>query len=177
MNLMKLNVGDWSKDGHNISEQVLLLCNKEVFQIQEAYKNSCKLVGLQFNNNEDYTELTRDIQGYDKYKKLQSLILLNEYTNNYLNNYQIDLLSKYKGFSELFNEIVYFEDYYYHSEEDDKLYIDNSRNFTKLFMWFVGLSLDSLVWEFYEKEDNIPNINGYWDKNLNVTIGYGIFDN
>ena len=55
--LMKLTIGDWSKDGHNRMEHYYLNSNYDVHQVREAYKNSCKKTGVTFNHNEDYTGL------------------------------------------------------------------------------------------------------------------------
>lgn len=42
---MKLVLGDWSDDGNGKTEEFILEVNKTVAEIQEAYKQSCKLTG------------------------------------------------------------------------------------------------------------------------------------
>lgn len=45
----KLVLGDWSKDGHKQSEDFLFDCNYDVHKIRQAYKDSCKKLGITFN--------------------------------------------------------------------------------------------------------------------------------
>lgn len=44
----KLVLGDWSKDGHKQSEDFLFDCNYDVHKIRQAYKDSCKKLGITF---------------------------------------------------------------------------------------------------------------------------------
>ena len=55
--IYKLELGDWSEDGHKISESFLFDCNYDIHKIRQAYKDSCKKLGVAFNYNEDYTGL------------------------------------------------------------------------------------------------------------------------
>ena len=55
--IYKLVLGDWSEDGHGISEDFLFECNYDVHKIRQAYKDSCRKLGVTFNYNEDYTGL------------------------------------------------------------------------------------------------------------------------
>ena len=57
MERVKLTIGDWSQDGHNQYEEFVYESNKSVHEIRQAYKDSCKLTGISFNHNEDYTGL------------------------------------------------------------------------------------------------------------------------
>ena len=56
----KLVLGDWSKDGHKQSEDFLFDCNYDVHKIRQAYKDSCKKLGITFNDGRDYTDLGLD---------------------------------------------------------------------------------------------------------------------
>ena len=47
MRKVKLVIGDWSGDGHGQSEEFVFETNKTVEEIGQAYKDSCKLTGLQ----------------------------------------------------------------------------------------------------------------------------------
>ena len=67
MNKMYLVLGDWSGDGHGISEKVLIESNVSAQEIQEAYKASCKLTGVSFNHNNDYTGIKRSYDDNLKY--------------------------------------------------------------------------------------------------------------
>lgn len=54
---VKLNLGDWSQDGHNQTEVVILEVNKTVKEIQEAYLKSCKDSGVELHRLcSDYDE-------------------------------------------------------------------------------------------------------------------------
>lgn len=55
--IYKLTLGDWSKDGHEQYREFLFDCNYDIHKIRQAYKDSCKKLGISFNHNSDYTEL------------------------------------------------------------------------------------------------------------------------
>ena len=55
-------------------------------------------------------------------------------------------------------------------DEDNYIYTDN---YVRLWFWFIGLSLDDFQYEIIK--DTIPVINGYWNKELNVSFGYGLY--
>ena len=42
----KLVLGDWSEDGHGKSKDFLFDCNYDVSKIRQAYKDSCKKLGI-----------------------------------------------------------------------------------------------------------------------------------
>lgn len=167
---MYLVLGDWSKDGHNQSEKILVECNLPVEKIQQAYKDSCKLTGISFNINENFTGLkydVKDYKNYDEYFDAQKRgLIATEYEDSSLNTHCLEQLKKF-GFD---LKIIYGDDY--DTEDNEELYLDES-SFTKLWFWFVKLSLPEL--QFIVVEDNIPVINGYWNKNLNVGFGYGLY--
>ena len=148
MNKMYLILGDWSSDGHGKCEKVLLICNKTVEEIQNAYKNSCKLTGISFNHNEDYTGVAREF--FDR----RNYMICTEYEDSSINETCAEILNKYGIKIEA--EFI------------------NREAFVNLWIQFVQLSLPDLKVE--QNDDNIPNINGYWDKNLNVQFGYGLFE-
>lgn len=52
----KLVLGDWSKDGHKQSEDFLFDCNYDVHKIRQAYKDSCKKLGITFNFTSFYSQ-------------------------------------------------------------------------------------------------------------------------
>ena len=54
-------------------------------------------------------------------------------------------------------------------QERYELYKDH---FLELLMWFIALSLE-FEWKIIN--DEIPNFNGWWDKNLNIGLGYGLY--
>ena len=50
MNKFRLVMGDWSKDGHNQSDEYIYECNYSVEEVREAYLRSCKLTRVQFHS-------------------------------------------------------------------------------------------------------------------------------
>jgi len=154
MKQMYLVLGDWSDDGHGKYEKILLEVNKSVEEVQNAYKASCKLTGISFSNgNEDYTERAR------KYGEAEKYQIAVEYEQADLTNETEEILIKHNCPSEILE--TYKEEPYINS-------------FVSLWLWFVSLSLPDIKYEL-GKDSDIPNINGYWDKNLNAGFGYGLF--
>jgi hypothetical protein len=151
---MYLLLGDWSKDGHNQSDEILFESNVDVATIRKAYKDSCKLTGVSFNHNEDYTGLERDWQIADKYR------IATEYEDNRISKETLDVLSKFGLTKKLLNDFGY---------QEDGLCKDS---FVKLWIWFVKLSNPNI--ELKRIKEEIPYINGYWG-DLNVQFGYGLY--
>jgi len=154
MNKMYLVLGDWSDDGHGKSEKVLVEVNKTVEEVQNAYKDSCKLTGISFNGNEDYTETGRHWEIANKYR------IAVEYEDYKLSDAVLEVLEKFKCPKEIIEN--YNEEAY-------------EGNYIPLWFWFIGLYLPDLDYKIIKEGDGIPCINGYWDKNLNVGFGYGLY--
>lgn len=148
MNRMYLVMGDWSNDGHGKSDKILVEVNKTVKEVQDAYKASCKLTGISFNHNEDFTGIKRD------YDEAVDHHIFTEYEGCHVSQTCIDILAKYG--------IEIDEDEGYCPED-----------FAELWFKFVKLSLPDLEFNFVK--DDIPCINGYWNSNLNVQFGYGLY--
>lgn len=167
---MYLNLGDWSGDGHDKSDQVLLESNFPVEVVQQAYKDSCKLTGIQFNNNTDYTGVKRD---WEKQLDMQilteyecSIITDEQFKCLYEHGLRVEMLAEWNG-----EKLI---DYIKMNREGKGYYV-STESFVPLWIWFVTLSNKDLVLVKSKQHDNIPNINGYWDKNLNVGFGYGLY--
>jgi len=151
---MYLVLGDWDGDGHGKTEKVLVTTNKTVKEIQDAYKASCKLTGVEFNHNEDYTERKR---GWEERRKFQIGV-------DYESGIQITTEVK----KALANHGMKIPKYIL-----DEDFNDSEQEFTKLWFDFVKLSLPDLKYKIIE--DNTPCINGHYNINLNVQFGYGIY--
>jgi len=137
-----LVLGDWSGDGHNIYEKILLQSNHPVDVIQDAYLASCKLTGVDLSE-----EVCSDYQ--DSYMSVETFDKLKEYG--------------------LTDDIIASE-----LDEDCGYFLGNIE-YVNLWIWFVLLSLpeeSTLV----HIVDEIPNINGYWNKKLNKSFGYGLYE-
>lgn len=172
MNKMYLVLGDWSDDGHGKYEKVLLESNLSVTDIQNAYKASCKLTGVSFNHNEDFTETGRVFEEADKYR------IACEYNNGMLSKFVFDILAKHgltkKMLKEWDSENETFEDG--EDEENEEGFWLYPELYVKLWIWFVKLSLPRCATiNVVDVKDDTPVINGYWNDNLNVGFGYGLY--
>jgi hypothetical protein len=166
MNKMYLVLGDWSDDGHGKHDKILLESNVSVKDIQQAYKDSCKLTGVSFNHNEDFTETNHLWEDSDKYR------IADEYEDSQLSKFVFDILAKHGLTKEMLKE---WEPSGYDEDKDGNffLYVEN---FVELWIWFVKLSLPkNTIIKTADEKNEIPCINGYWDKNLNVQFGYGLY--
>ena len=165
MNKMHLVLGDWSGDGHGKSFNILLKSNSSVKEVQEAYKASCCLTGVSLHDvngkDEDYTGKNRDYQDANKYA-----VAIN-YEDNFIPKECATVLTRF-GFNP--------KDFKIDPKSDEsgnlKIYEDS---FVKLWIWFTKLSNPKLELELVTGEEQIPTINGFWDKNLNVQFGYGLY--
>ncbi len=149
MNKMYLVVGDWSEDEHGKFEKVLVEVNKTVEEVQNAYKDSVQLTKISFNNNNKY-------HGFDG---IDHLICV-EYEDKNLSDSVIERFKELGCPKDILENFI------------EKPFTDT---FTSLWFWFISLSLSNL--EYKTTKDEIPNINGYWDKNLNAGFGYGLYFN
>lgn len=164
---MYLVLGDWSDDGHGKYDKLLLESNVDVATIQNAYKASCKLTGVSFDHDEDYTERNRDWKYREEYQ------IATNYERSGIPNKALVELLKF-GFKENFLDKYDFPELPKVLESGDDLHYDDL--FTELWIWFVKLSLpENTILNKVEKKDEIPVINGYWNKNLNVGFGYGLY--
>jgi hypothetical protein len=162
MNKMYLVLGDWSDDGHGKYKKVLVEVNKDVAEVQQAYKDSCKLTGIQFNHNEDYTG--KDRGGWQKAGEYR---ICTEYEMSVINDTCVDILVEH-GLD--INTMLPNYDI-----KTGESYLDEEE-YTALWFWFVGLSLTDLEYNEIKPKDDIPVINGYWNDVLNVQFGYGLYE-
>jgi len=153
---MYIVLGDWSDDGHGKSDKVLVETNYEVDEMQEAYKKSCRMTGISFNHDEDFTGVKKD------YREAKRYHICTEYEDTSLSEECVDILRVHG---------CPLEDFCYADEGD--VYIDHDQ-FLGLLMWFVSLSLPDFKWEKVVEKDDIPCFNGYWG-DLNVQFGYGLY--
>jgi hypothetical protein len=154
---MYLVLGDWSDDGHGKFEKILLESNYPVKKVQDAYKKSCKLTGISFNScygKENYTGVERSWEEAEKY------CIAVEYEDSKISPECIKVLKKH-GIAT--------------PTDDDDTFYDSEYWFADLWVAFVKLSLPDLELTRLDAKDDIPVINGYWNKNLNVQFGYGLY--
>lgn len=159
---MYLVLGDWSDDGHGKYEKVLVESNKTVQEIQDAYKASCKLTGVSFNHNDDFTGRKRDWREAKKYH------IATEYDSGFQITDEAKQALRDAGY-DVDKHLSFGMD-----EEDDQVE-DNDAIFLHIWTEFVKLSLPDLIINKIPEDESIPVINGYWNNNLNVQFGYGLY--
>lgn len=158
---LKIVIGDWSEDGHEESEEFGLLSNYDVSKLRKAYKKSCKLTGLTFNHNEDYTGL---LEG--KYGSWRQLFT--EYESCEIEPEACKILEEYG--------LIKKDDW--DEENDGGICMPDPEDCADLIMRFIALSMPKdFVYSFADIGlQKATPINGYWNKELNVQFGYGLFD-
>lgn len=166
MNKYKLQIGDWSEDGHSKHDDVIFTTNKTALEIRQAYWDSCINTGVAFHHSDmqtmdAYNGISKDLDC----SKIKHRILC-EYGESYINKNVVDIFTGY-GMSQ--DDI--FEDY---SDDEGNLSVFDQNTFSKLIFWFISLSLEGF--EYSIVEDGLEVINGDWDKDLNVQFGYGIYE-
>lgn len=148
---MYLVLGDYSGDGHKQFDKILVAANKTVEEIQQSYKDSCKLTGVSFDLNDNFTGLKRNFEEMLKY----------EISTTYESGLHIHL----ETCEALSAHGMQIPHYILNGMSDEK------EDFTKLWFQFVTLSLKDLQYEVVEED--IPSINGCG--NLPVQFGYGLY--
>jgi hypothetical protein len=151
-------LGDWSSDGHGKSEKILIESNTPVSELQQAYKKSCKKTGISFHH--DYPRL-----------KAEKIEICTKYEESQMTDQIYHALKKINcPFDDL--DFDGIGDDKITDENFDEIYF-NSDSFLNLLMWFIGLSIE---FEWQKVKESIPCFNGYWQKELNIQIGYGLYE-
>jgi hypothetical protein len=154
--IYKLELGDWSEDGHKISESFLFDCNYDIHKIRQAYKDSCKKLGVAFNYNEDYTGLGL---GYRSER-----LIWTEYQESEMSETAFEILNN----SGCFKEVDFYK-------EDGVYYIEERKDCAKLIMNFIALSMPKDFRYKLVQEPKVESINS-WNDELRQHFGYGLFD-
>jgi hypothetical protein len=150
---IKIPIGDWSNDGHSQCEIITISSNYPVEDLQNAYKASCKLTGVQLNHNEDYTGL-----GIGR-KYGHKRLICTEYEESCISSEALGILRDHGLKDRALIEDGYFE---------------GIEHFTEILLWFISLSLPNDFEYEYTRQDG-EYLNGFWNDNLNVQFGYGLF--
>ena len=151
-NLLKLTLGDWSRDGHGYMEKFFIESNYNVHEVRQAYKNSCKKTGITFDGEDNYTGCNLDREPWR--------IPLTGYWENTIEDKAVTELRRFGLLDRSFStgDLV-----------DCEFAAD-------LFMKFISLSMpEDFHYEFVESVDPAEPINGWWNSELNDTFCYGLF--
>lgn len=130
----KITVGDQSCDGHCISEDFYVNCNKTSEEIYEAYRKSIDQTGYSFGYEHNGGVIT----------------LLEDYEENYILN---DDANNLKEFG------LNVEDFA--SEIDNECMYIWSGEFVDLLMAFIKLNLPDLEYKFINDYELFPISGGY----------------
>jgi hypothetical protein len=140
--LYNLVIGDWSKDGHNQSEEVLISGNKSKKEVMDSYLKTCKKLAVQLHDNKGE---------------------LCDYESRILSPEAADiLLAAGCPLKDILEET-----------ESNSFYCAGPAAFVPLFFWFVKKSLPDFKYELVPKHEHL---NGWWDKDYNFSLGYGLFN-
>lgn len=149
--IYKLVLGDRSKYGHGIIKSFYFYCNCDIHKIRQAYKDSCKKLGITFDNAFDYTGL--DLP--DKSDKC----IWTEYGEPEINKTAFDILNEAGCFTDIPYILVGF---------DEACIIEKDEDCAKLIMNFIAVSMPN---DFsYKLLDDCESING------NCDFGYALYD-
>jgi len=164
MEKIDIVLGDWSDDGHGKYEKITILVNQTKAAMQLAYKDSCKALGISFNHNDDFT----GIEG-SSYKESKKRLVCAKYQETTISEYAFGILTGNYDLEPEFIESIVTNEYWL--EQDD---------FVKLLMAFIDYSFKKQMidfhWEYPSATEEIPVFNGFWDDELNVQLGYGLYN-
>ena len=153
--IYKLELGDQYNEGHRMSEVFLFDCNYDVHKIRQAYKDSCKKLGVAFNYNEDYTGLGL---GYGDDRRIWTTY---------------EEASMGRTAFEILDNAGCLKDIEWHQVGCD-YYINEIQDCAKLIMNFIALSMPEDFRYKSVKEPQIESIN-CWNDELDEEFGYGLF--
>lgn len=161
----KIPIGDWSGDGHSQCDTFVLKCNYPVEAVRQAYKDSCKLTRISFNHNNDFTGIKRD------WKEAQRYQIAAGYQDSTITRQVEKALAEHGIQVREENE---YDGEYENEDDREDVWIDGPEHFIELLMKFIKLSLLDLEYEIID--DGLPYLNGYWNADLNVQFGYGLYN-
>lgn len=155
--IYKLVLGDWAEEGHGRTRDFLFDCNYDVSKIRQAYKDSCKKLGVAFDHCVGYIAI-KDNDNAD------SRLIWTEYDDFDITKTAFEILNT----SGCFNGISYYQDGSFYNIQD-------LEDCATLIMNFIALSMPEDFRYEVVKEPQIESINS-WNDELNEQFGYGLFD-
>lgn len=164
MKLYQIPIGDDSGDGHGKFETFYIEANYSAQAMRQAYKDTCKKIGLQMNYNTDYTGV-KDIPSWGNWRQL-----LTEYEQSRIDEQAVKILLEH-GY-----DFAYCEGF----DDEDKLIEDeisfDSEAVLHLFMWFISYSMpNDFIYKNFELKAEVINGGGWRNDGLGHQIGYGVF--
>lgn len=143
----KINIGDYSNDGHGNNEVIIVKSTKSVFEVLNAFLSSGRKLGV--------------VEGDDKYP---NFLIAENYDDTSLSN----------EFAEAFRSAgIEFEDLTFNDADEDEepqYHIDGTYEMVHLVMRIAQKELD---FEYEIDNKSIPSFNGF--DGVGPQIGYGLF--
>ena len=155
---MKLTLGDWSGDGHARDEDFILLSNYDVHRIRYAYKESCKRTGIIFHS----------AAGARYYNLLPGIDLAEEPWREVWGEYNENWICPEA-------ERILLNDGIIRQEEIPETGLYSTEQAFEIIMRFIALSMPE-DFTFEQIVFEAESINAENNGELNVTMGYGLFE-
>lgn len=156
---VELTIGDWSEDGHGEYDRVPYVANYPVSGIRQAYKDSCRLTGVQFNHNENYMDPSAgNVYGQ----------ILTEYGDNYIHKDAVKILREYGVITDGFLERQELK------EDGSGICMVMPEDVADIIMRFIALSMPK-DFSWSRVEVDYEPVNGWGNRELNCQFGYGIY--
>jgi hypothetical protein len=142
----KVNIGDWSKDGHNQYEVFIVESTEPNEKVQESFKIAGTKIGIISGGNHP------------------RFLIADDYEDSQLNNEHAQNLAD-AGVK--FSDLVFNDG----TDEEPNYIIEDPSYFVDLLMRIAQTELD---FEYSIVNDEVPDFNGFWG-DLNMSMGYGLF--
>lgn len=153
----RVNIGDWSNDGHEKCDKFIISSNISVEEAQEHYIQRVKKYIEEFPKQTifDYNNEMMICREHED-------SIITEQQFNDLVKLGIDLSDNFIDYENTFESL---------SDGNSGIHIE-SVDMVYILMSIVQLNCEDFKWEI--KPDDTLNFNGYWGK-INTSFGYGLF--
>lgn len=148
----RLVIGDWSNDGHEKSDFVAFNATHSREDIIKAYNEAVKKVGVTVCG--DYTE--------------SPMCLCQDYEDSSIPDAALEKLEEFGISKEEMLETNYFDEF------RGNVSASAPESLAWLFLEMVQKLLPEFDYEFISFDD-LGCINGFWQKDFNKSIGYGLY--
>ena len=149
---IRFRIGDLSRDGHNMSEDLFFEVNSTPSELRDGYYASEKLTGVRFKDEvaDDYEDRSMSPEIFRKFMAYPSFEAYIRTTWDYLEKEEVDkLIADWSR------------------EGEDNFWFDDVDQYVALLLWFISLSLPGLTYEGVTN-NSIPTLNL-------GNLGYGLF--
>lgn len=152
MNIYKLVLGDRSGDGHGSTITLTMAFSHSMEEMQEAYKKSCELTGLQFHKRPDFTGHEPNPWSPEAENEYRLRKLFVEFGDRDVSAFAKDTLATHGLDLSIFPNI-------------------GRDSFVPIFLAFIKLSLPELEWETIEEIPTFEAVAGSMEN-----LAYGMFE-